>query len=214
MTVEWQPTAPGGSAEGEAWGPQAPPNLLTDESTADYEAIRARITRTVKPTDALEEFWVRDVVDLLWEAQRLRRMKAQMMKGAAQRGLERALKPVILGDVQPGEDSRHLPREEELAARFAAGEPQAVERAHKLLELIGLTPQQVTTQAVANRMDEIDHFNRMIATVDRERINILREIQRYRRVLAEDLWRVVGEMANGGGDMRSQGGHTGSGVAS
>jgi hypothetical protein len=190
MTMEMQPTAPGGPAEGEEWGPQASPNLLADESQAAYRAMLANVRRTVKPADLIEEFWVRDVVDLVWEAQRLRDMKMEMLKAAAQSALARALKPVIGSDVEPGDDVRHLPAEVELALRFSTGEAEAVERTQKLLARSGQTARAVRARAVADRMDDIDRFNRMIAAADRERMCLLREIERRRTKLADALRRL------------------------
>ena len=198
MNLEMQPTTPGGAAAGEEWGPRAPPNLFGDESEDEYEAMLAQMRALVKPADLIEEFWVRDVVDLIWEAQRLRRLKAQMMKGAAQNALVRALKPVILSDVVPGQGSRHLPREVELAARFSAGEAPAVERAEKLLGNHGQTTRAIMMQAVAGRMDDIDGFNRMITAADGQRMRILREIERYRATFGKSL-RQATERIGGGG---------------
>src|SRR5258708_38876009 len=48
--------------------------LLENEDTAAYEEIFARKSAVVKPADFVEEIWVRDVVPLVWESFRLRRM--------------------------------------------------------------------------------------------------------------------------------------------
>src|SRR5260370_36594638 len=57
--------------------------LLENEDTAAYEEIFARISAVVKPADFLEEIWVRDVVALVWEAFRLRRLKTGLLGTAA-----------------------------------------------------------------------------------------------------------------------------------
>src|SRR5260370_3548073 len=63
--------------------------LLENEDTAAYEEIFARISAVVKPADFLEEIWVRDVVALVWEAFRLRRLKTCLLETAAPDGLVR-----------------------------------------------------------------------------------------------------------------------------
>jgi hypothetical protein len=197
MNLEMQPTTPGGAAAGEEWGPWALPNLLGDESEDEYEAMLAEMRALVKPADLIEEFWVRDVVDLIWETQRLRRLKTEMMKSAAQNALVRALRAVIVSDVAPGQDARHLPGEIELAAGFAAGEAQAVERTQKLLGRNCQTARAIEMRAVADRMDDIDRFNRMIAAADRQRMCILREIERHRATFGKSL-RQAAERLGGG----------------
>jgi hypothetical protein len=53
-----------------------PPPLFEGEDAGAYDELLARISGAVKPTDIFEENWVGDIVDLVWEAVRLRRLKA------------------------------------------------------------------------------------------------------------------------------------------
>jgi hypothetical protein len=46
-----------------------PPPLFVGEDPAKYEAMRDQISTAVGPLDFLEEIWVNDVIDLVWEAQ-------------------------------------------------------------------------------------------------------------------------------------------------
>ena len=55
----------------------------------------ARVTTAVVPADIIEEFWVRDVVDLVWEALRLRRLKASLLVSSTAAGLREVLKPLV-----------------------------------------------------------------------------------------------------------------------
>src|SRR5262244_3618565 len=70
-----------------------PPPLLEGEDTAAYDELLVRISGAVKPADILEEIWVRDIVDLVWEAFRLRRLKANLITAVAHEGVERILTP-------------------------------------------------------------------------------------------------------------------------
>ena len=58
-----------------------PPPVLESEDASAYEALKFRIFSAVKPEDAIEQMWVRDVLDLLWETTRLRR-QAYARRGA------------------------------------------------------------------------------------------------------------------------------------
>jgi hypothetical protein len=60
----------------------APAPLLPGEKQADYADVAIRIVRVAKPRDAIEEFLVRDVVDLTWEILRLRRVKAGSLRAS------------------------------------------------------------------------------------------------------------------------------------
>ena len=55
----------------------APAPLLPGEKQADYAELALRIVKAALPRDAIEDFLVRDVVDLTWEILRLRRAKSE-----------------------------------------------------------------------------------------------------------------------------------------
>jgi hypothetical protein len=56
-----------------------PPPLLEGEDAAAYNELLARVSGAVKPSDVIEEIWVRDIVDLTWEIFRWRRLKAKVL---------------------------------------------------------------------------------------------------------------------------------------
>ncbi len=71
-----------------------PPPLIAGEDPAAYDELLARVSGAVKPSDILEEIWVRDVIDLVWEALRLRRLKAEFITTNAHKGLQEILEPL------------------------------------------------------------------------------------------------------------------------
>jgi hypothetical protein len=58
-----------------------PPPLIAGEDRAQYEAMRDQISATVQPLDFLEEILVNDVVNLVWDALRLRRILRNALNG-------------------------------------------------------------------------------------------------------------------------------------
>jgi hypothetical protein len=99
-----------------------PAPLFEGEDTAAYDELLARISGAVKPADIFEEIWVRDIVDLVWETLRLRRLKANLMTAEAYKGLEQILVPLV-GFLQ----------REDLAKAWAARDQSAIKRVDKLL---------------------------------------------------------------------------------
>jgi hypothetical protein len=71
------------------------PALLPGEEPAEYEALHARLRDAVAPQDAIEELWVDDVVDLTSEMQRLRRIKAGIVRLAMGEALDQLLQPAL-----------------------------------------------------------------------------------------------------------------------
>jgi hypothetical protein len=164
------------SAEPSAAAEPLLPLLLENENAAAYEEIFTQISDVVKPADFLEEIWVRDVVALVWEAFRLRRLKTCLMETAAPRGIARVF-------------SSFLPHAtvNEIAAGWAGRDGTRVKQVEGLLDQTGLTVEHVMAESLADRIDDIERIDRMIASAEQRRSAMLREIDRHRTSLASLL---------------------------
>jgi hypothetical protein len=65
-----------------------PPPLIAGDDQAQYEAMRDQISAAVGPLDFLEEIWVNDVVSLVRETLRLRRLRPALLQAATPEGVE------------------------------------------------------------------------------------------------------------------------------
>jgi hypothetical protein len=157
-----------------------PPPLLEGEDTAAYDELLVRISGAVKPADILEEIWVRDVVDLVWEAFRLRRLKANLMTVVAHEGLRKILETLI--DWSDASD---------LAQAWATREPGAIKQVDELLASAGFTMDAVMAQTLSLKLDDIDRIDQMIATAEGRRNAILREVDRHRTTWGQNVRRAV-----------------------
>ena len=79
-----------------------------------------RFVSAAKPRDAIEEFLIRDAIDLTWEILRLRRAKAGILKASMNDGVEGILKAV--GFDQTMEFRAYA---KELSSRWMAGDKSA-----------------------------------------------------------------------------------------
>jgi hypothetical protein len=160
-----------------------PPPLFEGEDAAAYDALLERVAGAVAPADVLEEIWVRDVVDLAWEALRLRRLKASLMTAASHEGLESVLTP-LLG----------FAAARELAVQWVGRERGIVKRVDKLLAGAGLTMDAVAAGTLAVRIDDIERIDRMIMMAEARRAAALREIDRHRASVAQALRRALDDV--------------------
>ena len=99
------------------------PPILRGEDERAYAELLARVQAAVRPKDILEGFWVRDVVDLLWETLRLRRMKASVVTVATRDALAEILAPIVNRSGSGDADSFDLDQifKETPAQELAAG---------------------------------------------------------------------------------------------
>src|SRR5882757_1442529 len=153
-----------------------PAPLITGEDAAAYDGLMARLTGTLKPSDALEDIWVRDVVDLVWEVFRLRRLKTHLMRAGAHEGMAAVLKPLVKWATN-----------EELAQQWWSGQAQAVKAVESALASAGLTMDAVMAHTLAARIDVIERVDRMMMAAEVRRDNILTELDRRRVKLAQRL---------------------------
>ena len=160
-----------------------PPPLIAGEDQGQYEAMREQISAAVGPFDFLEEIWVNDVVNLVWETQRLRRLRAALLHAAAPEGVYHLLKRVVGENV-----------ERKWAVDWAARKPEAVAAVERTLAGAGLTTDSVTAQTYALKIDEVERIDRMVAGAEARRNIALREIDRHRATLGAALRQAADEV--------------------
>jgi len=133
-----------------------PTPLFFGEDQAQYEAIRDQISAAVGPLDFLEEIWVNDVVDLVWETLRLRRLKAALLQVAMPEGLAEILKPMLGGF--------GFSEAEDLAQSWCAREKAAVNKVNGLLAKAGLTIEAVKAQALVMKLDKFERIDHLLTS--------------------------------------------------
>jgi hypothetical protein len=151
-----------------------------------YDDLLTRISTAMKPTDILEAIWVREVLDLVWETFRLRRLKWTLLTATAVEGLTKVLQPLI-GWGQ-GDD---------LARAWAAREPSAIKRVEKILASADLNMDAVMAQTLSVKLDDIERIDRMIAMAETRRNMTLREVDRHRETLSQNLRQAVQQLEDG-----------------
>jgi hypothetical protein len=147
-----------------------PAPLLPGEKQADYVDVALRIVRGARPRDAIEEFLVRDVVDLTWEILRLRRIKPGMLRASMSAGVGKVLDAVGYPYLQRNT----------LSENWAAGDEGARKKVGAILAKAELTIEEVTAKTLEMKIDVFEQIDRILASTEARRNNALREIDRHR----------------------------------
>ena len=146
--------------------PLPPPSLVNGEDGATYDQLAARITAAVAPENVIEEIWVRDVVDLVWDVVRLRRLKAGLFKVGESDGMAEIMRG--LGEYQFK------------AREWAARKPGAVATVNTQMSAAGLDMGDLTTSTFAARIDQFERVERMLAAAEVRRAAALHAIDNRR----------------------------------
>jgi hypothetical protein len=166
----------------------APAPLLPGEKQADYSDVAVRVVRAANPRDAIEEFLIRDVIDLTWEILRLRRLKSGILKASMSVGV---------GEILNG--LGHGPRSgpfyaRELGEKWAAGDKGARKEVEAVLAKAGLTIDEATAKTLERKLDSFERLDRILASAEARRNNALREIDRHRTALGGGVRRSIEEI--------------------
>jgi hypothetical protein len=158
-----------------------PPPLARGEDVGSYDELLARIVKTLHPSDSLEEVWIGDIVDLVWEAFRLRRAKANTLTRQIEREIRAALKP-------------EYSDADEMVRAWAAGEENAEADVNEALAEVGSSMDTVMVEAMSERMGELERLDRMLVSAEARRSAALRELDHHRGPLARKLRRAIAEV--------------------
>ena len=164
-----------------------PPPLFDGEDPKIYDHLLAQVSTTVMPEDIFENIWVRDVVDLTIEVLRLRRLKVNLMKSNAYKGLTETLLPLV-GRMQA----------ETLAEGWAARKSDVVEEVNKTLTSAGLSStDSILAETFCLKVNDIERIEHMMALAEMRRNSTLREIERHRQTLGQKLRRAAQQLEDG-----------------
>ncbi len=153
------------------------PPLLANEDPAAYEASLSNFGLAVQPRDAVEYMLVKDVNDLNWDIQRMRRAKAAMIDVSQKEGLRSILESVLETESLQGRD-RML--EADLKSDDWYTKPQIRQELTALLQRYQLSEAAIPAQAMALRLRELEKVETMIASAEMRRNAALRELRVYR----------------------------------
>ena len=157
-----------------------PAPILEGENAAAYDELLAQVSSALKPSDIVEEIWVRDVVDLTWEIFRGRRLKNCLVAAAVPNALREILSPLV--DAQAYSEWMNT-----LVKQWTAQKPSAIKRVNKYLASKKLTFDTVIARALRNQIDSIERIDRSITIAEGRRNAVLREIDRRRATFAQTL---------------------------
>jgi hypothetical protein len=171
-----------------------PAPLLRGEDPARYAGILAQLAAAVRPRDFVEWIWVRDLVDLGWEAARARAAKTARIAMERRRAMEALWFAQYTSDLD-AYPSMKSDSNAALELIFAGDWPDEVAYFHFVLkERFGLAPTAVDDVAYALALADIEKLQRLIDNAGARRDAILREIDRRRESLARRLRQAAAEL--------------------
>lgn len=161
--------------------------LLPGENADQYDALLRSIVQQVEPSDVIEAIWVKDIIDFIWEAKRLRRWRGQILVQARLKAAEDLIRPALRNADPFGDDGIGGPSADELAAGWVTNSEIEKKRVDAMFQERGLTAADVTAHGFLMNLPAIERIDRLASSVDQRRDTLLREIERKRASFAQQV---------------------------
>ena len=161
------------------------PPVLSTENRKIYSDLLCRVAQAVKPKNMIEWMLIKDIVDLSWEIQRLRRYKSQLIERARRSSLDAIEIDEETAKLPPDQQPKPFPML--LPELFPPRPPSKVYKQHqkrKKTELHGERGSAIAFLAVIENYERIDS---LLVSAELRRSAVLRDIQFYRESLAHLL---------------------------
>ena len=162
-----------------------PPPPMPDGDVGAYTKLYLHVWDALKPTDFIEECWVQDFSHHVFEIIQLRRLRAELFRAFQGTGVNSLLRP-MLSDGQFAKAVRG----------YARGEEQWRKYAHDMLSRAGHDETTIAALVLTRKFEDFERIDKMILTEERRRDEVLREVERRRAHLAEQMRRVGQEVVD------------------
>lgn len=154
--------------------------LLWYESPEEYDALRDEIFSEKVPEGALEAILLKNLVDVLWEARRLRRLKAH----AIHDDMPSVAAKMLINRDAIWEDSRRRDRFEAIAAAAAIGAEidlkEDEESLEEALENKFSTAEMLHYRLLSKMSEHLERLDRHVERVENRFLSLLRQFEARR----------------------------------
>ena len=158
-----------------------------------YEDILTQMAQAVEPRDFVEWIWVKDLVDLTWDANRARRAKTTRLALARKEGIRAIITANRKGDPADiiFDSSIHHETDD-----IAVGKRGAMKEFAQTLDQVGLDQDSVVDAAYFAAIVDMERLQRLIDSANARRDAVLREIDRRREAFGRRVRPAVQALEN------------------
>ena len=150
--------------------------LLPGEKWADYNWLQKTIFEAIRPTDAIETIWAKDIADAIFEMERLRRFKAKYIASGRRVKLIEAIAQISARD--PGGMSPT--KVAETFVNECLSERDGERKILAKLAKAGLDPEFLLAETAWERLEALERFEALIIQAENKRDALIWQLDRYR----------------------------------
>lgn len=151
----------------------AGPHLLPNESKFDYEQMQKWMFDALRPENAIEVMWVKDIVEAEIESHRLKRLRRAYLDSAYKRHLIRAVADVSVEDPMSRESTHNIAKRYVKEQHALVGGQEAL---RKRLRQEGVDPVSIMADAVWEKVEHLQLFDALILAAEKRRDAMIQQI--------------------------------------
>lgn len=157
--------------------------LLWFEDGDEYDALLSSVFAELDPKGAVEAILVKDIVDYVWEARRMRRLKTGALHAELPRSTSRFMGSAYgkLNEIDHGAASSHLST---LMTGATAGDDAHGEAMVEAMEECHVTPDVLLYEAYKSGLKTMSAINDELERLERRRDQSLRSLREQRAAIA------------------------------
>jgi hypothetical protein len=163
------------------------PPLIGGEDLAAYKSLLLQVTSTLNPVDIFEHIWVRDITNLQWEIQRLRRIKAEIISLNMEPTIDTYMSAACSNPDDEADPPAPLPYSPDLLKRWRKHDPDAVAEVKAML----IGQEFLTARVFAIHALTYERIDNMVLTMEARRNLALKECERHRATFGKALRQAV-----------------------
>jgi len=162
-----------------------PPDLLPGEDALAYDAIEAEFYEIIAPRNIVEEAWVRELSDGIWEERRLSLAKSVSIKLGRREGVEATVEAVYgpRGTMM----GYGTPSGLRTSIEVMTGDVAATKAYNDCLQKVGLKPEEHSAAIYVARLEKQLRIQSFIDGLRRRRTALLRDVEHRRADMAKLL---------------------------
>jgi hypothetical protein len=139
--------------------------IIPGEDREQFLNLADMVFSNVKPRDFIEETFARDLCYIFWDLMRARRLKTEIYRINADKGMD-----VLLRQLEPKWDR----------AGWLARKPEVINKIDGILHSAGWTSNSVMAATLFETLNEMERIDHMILMLETRKNAVFREIDRYR----------------------------------
>jgi len=157
--------------------------LMAGEHVADYEALRASVLREINPSTLIEQIGARELLSLMWDERRLRRLRDAFINGNLEHGIKSKLDRLVEHDDASLDEAERLDissysYSSKLTHHYLAKDAQAIAEVTRLFADAHISMDEIVSQVFVRHIKTMQDFDQLITNAVQHRNRLISDLER------------------------------------